>query len=135
MLSKRLDNIFENFGSNFNSTGKKFLKSLAKDEKEIGYDNLFFKTADKFVVKSVDLWKEIGTLYDLLIYLLGNAKRLLKSAEAQINLFKGINVLEKLIQAWKMTIQIKVKKKKKMFAKQESVLNNVEVLLKKAGDN
>ena len=55
MLSKRLDNIFEHFGSNFNSTGKKFLKSLAKDEKEIGYDNLFFKTADKFVVKGADL--------------------------------------------------------------------------------
>ena len=135
MLSKRLDNIFENFGSNFNSTGKKFLKSLAKDEKEIGYDNLFFKTADKFVVKSVDLWKEIGALYDLLIYLLGNAKRLLKSAKLKSICLKEYMYWKNLSQAWKMTIQIKVKKKKKMFAKQESVLNNVEVLLKKAGDN
>ena len=117
MLSKRLDNIFENFGSNFNSTGKKFLKSLAKDEKEIGYDNLFFKTADKFVVKSVDLWKEIGTLYDLLIYLLGNAKRLLKSAEAQINLFKGIYVLEKLISSMKNDNTDQSKEKKENVCK------------------
>ena len=117
MLSKRLDNIFENFGSNFNSTGKKFLKSLAKDEKEIGYDNLFFKTADKFVVKSVDLWKEIGTLYDLLIYLLGNAKRPLKSAEAQINLFKGIYVLEKLISSMKNDNTDQSKEKKENVCK------------------
>ena len=31
----RLDSIFENFGSNFNNTGKKFLKKLAKDEKKL----------------------------------------------------------------------------------------------------
>ena len=34
-----------------------------------------------------------------------------------------------------MTLQIKVKKKKKMSAKQESILNNVKVLLRNAGDN
>ena len=90
---------------------KNFLKSLAKDEKEIGYDNLFFKTADKFVVKGADLWKEIGTLYDLLIYLLGSAKRLLKSAEAQINFFKGIYVLEKLISSMKKTTDQSTEKK------------------------
>ena len=35
LLKDRLDNIFENFGSNFNSTGKKFLEKLAKDEKRL----------------------------------------------------------------------------------------------------
>ena len=96
---------------------KNFLKSLAKDEKEIGYDNLFFKTADKFVVKGADLWKEIGTLYDLLIYLLGSAKRLLKSAEAQINFFKGIYVLEKLISSMKNDTTDQNKEKKENVCK------------------
>ena len=41
LLKDRLDNIFQNFGLNFNSAGKKFLKKLAKDEKEIGCDNFF----------------------------------------------------------------------------------------------
>ena len=33
LLKNKLDYIFENFNSNFNSTGKNFLKRLAKDEK------------------------------------------------------------------------------------------------------
>ena len=33
LLKDKLDYIFKNFGSNFNSTGKKFLKRLAKDQK------------------------------------------------------------------------------------------------------
>ena len=35
LLKHRLDNIFENSGTNFNSAGKKFLENLAKDEKII----------------------------------------------------------------------------------------------------
>ena len=69
----RLDSIFENFGSNFNNTGKKFLKKLAKDEK-IDYNNLLFNNDDKSLVKSTVFLQEVGTLYDLLIYLLGNSK-------------------------------------------------------------
>ena len=69
----RLDSIFENFGSNFNNTGKKFLKKLAKDEK-IDYNNLLFNNDDKSLVKSNVFLQEVGTLYDLLIYLLGNSK-------------------------------------------------------------
>ena len=41
LLKDRLDNIFRNFGLNFNNARKKFLKKLDKDEKEIGYDNFF----------------------------------------------------------------------------------------------
>ena len=76
LLKDKLDFIFKNFGSNFNSTGKNFLTKLAKDEKKIDYNNLFFEIDDKSVVKSVDFLKEIGTLYDLLIYLLDNPMRI-----------------------------------------------------------
>ena len=67
LIKDRLDNIFRNFG--LNSTGKKFLKRLAKDEKEIDYNNLFFKTYNKFIVKNVDFLKEFGTLCDLFWYI------------------------------------------------------------------
>ena len=70
LLKDRLDYIFKNFGSHFNSTRKYFLKKLAKDEKKIDYDNFFFNIDEKPVVKSVDFLEEVGTLYDLLIYLL-----------------------------------------------------------------
>ena len=79
MLKGRLDNIFENRGSNFNSTGKKFIEKLAKDEKKIDYNNLFFYI-DKPAVKIVDFLKEFGTVYDLLIYLLGNANRIISAS-------------------------------------------------------
>ena len=41
-------------------------------KKKIDYNNLFFEIDDKSVVKSADFLEEIGTLYDLLIYLLDN---------------------------------------------------------------
>ena len=80
--------MFKNFGSNANSTGKIFLKKLANDEKKIDYNNLFFEINDKFLVKSVDFLKEIGIFYDLLIYLLDNYKRIITSAQAQIDFFE-----------------------------------------------
>ena len=68
LLKDKLGHIFKNFGSSFNSTGKTFFIKLAKDEKKIECNNLFFEIDDKSVVKSVDSLEEIGTLYDLLIY-------------------------------------------------------------------
>ena len=94
LLKDRLDNIFKNFGLNFNSTGKKFLEKLAKDEKKIDYKNLFFNIDNKSVVKSVDFVEEIGTFYDLLIYLLDNSKTVLISTETQIIFIKVITVLK-----------------------------------------
>ena len=107
---------------------KIFLKSLLKND----YDNLFFKIDDPFVVKSIGFLKEVGALYDLFIYLLGNAKRVLNSTEIQIHLFKAINVLHTHISSMKndATDQSE-EQKKEIFAKQESVLNNAEVFLKK----
>ena len=43
LLKDRLDYIFTNFSSNFNNTGKNFLKKIAEDEKKIDHNDLFFK--------------------------------------------------------------------------------------------
>ena len=51
LLKDKLDFIFKNFDSNFNSTGKKFLTKVAKDEKKIDYNNLLFEIVDKSFVK------------------------------------------------------------------------------------
>ena len=70
VLKDKLDYIFKNFGPNFNSTGKSFLMKLAKDEKNIDYNNLFFSINDKSAVTSVDFLEEIGYLFGSLpIYL------------------------------------------------------------------
>ena len=52
LLKDKLDPIFNNFGSNFNSTGKKFLIRFAKDEKKIDCNNFFFEIDNKSVVKT-----------------------------------------------------------------------------------
>ena len=134
LLEDKLDYIFKNFGSRFNSTGKNFLKKLAEDEKEIDFDNLFFKISSTSVVKSVSFLEEFGTLYDLLIYLLDNSKRLLISTEAQLNFGKAITVLEIIISNPKNDIADQSDgEKKEIIAEQESVLNNGKVLLEKRG--
>ena len=135
LLKNKLDYIFKNFNSNFNSTGKNFLKRLAKDEKKIDYNNLFFEIEGKFVVKDADFLKQFGTLYDLLIYLLNNSMRILTSAEDQIKLFKAINLLKGIILSMKTDIKYQnEEEKKKIFAKQENVLSNAEMLLIKSGE-
>ena len=52
LLKDKLDFIFKNFDSNFNSTGKNFATKLSKNEKKVDYNNLLFETDDKSVVKS-----------------------------------------------------------------------------------
>ena len=122
LLKDELDYIFKNFGSNLNSTGKKFLIKLAKDEKKIDYNNLFFEINDKSVVKSVDFLKEIGTLYDLLIYLLDNPMNTVTSAQIQGYFFKTTTVLKEIISSMKTDITDQSEEeKKKIFAKQENV--------------
>ena len=79
---------------------------------------MFFKTDDKSAVKSVDFLKEFGTLYDLMIYLLGNAKRVLSSTEALTNFFKAIYVLKTLISSIKNdTKDQSEEQKKEIFAR------------------
>ena len=98
-IFNKLDFIFKTFGSNFNSAWKKILINLAKDEKKIDYNNWFFEINDELISKDIDFLEGIGTLYDLLIYLLGDSMRILTSAEDQIKFFKTITVLKKLSQA------------------------------------
>ena len=79
---------------------------------------MFFKTDDKSAVKSVDFLKEFGTLYDLMIYLLGNAKRVLSSTEALINFFKAIYELKTLISSIKNDTKDQSEEQKKdIFAR------------------
>ena len=132
LLKDKLDYIFKNFDSNFNSAGKSFLKKLAKDEKKIDYNNLFFEIDDKSVIKDVDFLEEIGTLYDLMIYLLDNSINIITSAQIQGDFFKAITTLKIIISNIKTDITDQSEEKKeKTFAKQENALNNAEVLLGK----
>ena len=94
---------------------KIFLTKLAKDEKKVNYNNLFFDIDDKSLVKSADFLKEFGTLYDLLIYLLDNSMKILTSSEDQINFFKAITTFKIIISNLKTTLQIRVKNKKRKF--------------------
>ena len=135
LLKDKLDFIFKNFGSNFNSTGKNFLAKLAKDEKKIDYNNLFFEIDDKSVVKSADFLKEVGTLCDLLIYLLDNSMNAVTSSPTQLDFFKAITAFEIIISNIKTDITDESEEqKKKIFEKQENVLSNAKMLLIKFGE-
>ena len=135
LLKDKLDFLFKNFGSNFNRTGKNFLTKLAKDEKNIDYNNLFFEIDDKSVVQDVDFLKEIGTLYDLLIYLLDNSINLIDSTQTQLDVFKAITTFKIIISNLKTDITDKSEEeKKKIFAEQENFLSNAEMFPKIRGE-
>ena len=44
-----LNDILDVFGMNFSSKGEDLLKKLAKDERMISYNDLFFKTGDGII--------------------------------------------------------------------------------------
>ena len=84
---------------------------------------------------SADFLKEIGTLYDLLIYLLDNSMRVTTSAQTQLDCFKTIATLKIIISNLKTDITDQSEEqKKKIFAKQENVSSNAKMLLKKRGE-
>ena len=94
LLKDKLDFILKNLAQILIILEKKFLIKLAKDEKKIEYNNLFFEIDSNSVVKSVDFLQEIGTLYDLLIYLLNNSMKIITSTETQIDSFLvGVGLL------------------------------------------
>ena len=130
LLEDKLDFIYKNIGSNFNSTGKKILIKLAKDEKTIDYNNLFFKLNEAAAVKNVDFLQKFGTFSDLLSFLLNNSMRIITSVEDQTKIFKAITVLRIIISNMKTDIADQSKEeKKKVFAEQKIVLSNAEMLL------
>ena len=84
------------------------------------------------LIKMLIFLEEIGTLYDLLIYLLDNSMRIADSLQVQLDFFKAITSLEMIISSMKTDIKDQSEKgKKKIFAKQGNVLSNAELLLKK----
>ena len=96
---------------------------------------LFFEIDDKSVDKNVGFWEEIDTLYDLLIYLLDNSTRITNSAQVQLNFFKAITTSKIIISNLKKDITDQSEEqKKKIFAEQENVLSNAEMLLIKRGE-
>ena len=104
-------------------------------KKKTDYNNLLFETDDKLVVKSFDFLKDIVTLYDLLICLLDNSMTILTSTQTQIDFFKAITVLIIIISNMKTDITDQSEEeKKKIFAEQENILSNTEMLLKKRGE-
>ena len=93
---------------------------------------MFFSIDDKSVVKSVDFLEEINTLYDLLIYLFDKPRRIVSSTETQTDFFKAITVLKIIISNLKTDITDQSEEeKRKLFAKQENILSNAEMLLLK----
>ena len=112
LLKDRLDYIFTNFTSNFNSTGKNFLKKLAKYEEKIGYSNLFSEIEDPDI-NSYDFLEIVGTLYDLLINLLNEIENLLNSSNMQFDLNKLMFILKSIIQKKIENIADKIEKQKK----------------------
>ena len=104
-------------------------------KKKTDYNNLLFETDDKLVVKSFDFLKDIVTLYDLLICLLDNSMTILTSTQTQIDFFKAITVLIIIISNMKTDITDQSEEEKtKIFAEQENILSNTEMLLKKRGE-
>ena len=92
---------------------------------------MIFEIDDKSVNKDVDFLEEIGTLYDLLIYLLDNPIRIANSAQVQLDFFKAITSLKIIISSMKTDIKDQSEEdKKKIVAKQENVLSNAEMFLK-----
>ena len=91
---------------------------------------MFIEINDKSVVKRADFLKEIGPLYDLLIYLLDNSMRIVTSAQTQLDFFKAITALRIIISNKKTDITDQSEEQtKRIFAKQENVLSNAEMLL------
>ena len=96
---------------------------------------MFFKINNASVVRDVGFLEEIGTLYDLLIYLLVNSMRIVTSEKTQIDFFNAIAVLKIIISNRKTDITDQSEEEKKnFFAEQENVLSNAEMLLIKRGE-
>ena len=108
LLKDRLDYIFENFSSNFNSAGKKFLVKLAKNN----YNNLFFEI-DDLVIRSYDFLENVGRLYDLFIKLVNENETVLDSSSTQLDLTKIMFSLKSIISKKIKNITDKSEKRKK----------------------
>ena len=70
-----------------------------------------------------------------MIYLLDNSTTITTSAQTQLDFFKAINALKIIISNLKTDVTDQSEEQnKKIFVKQENVLSNAEMLLKKRGE-
>ena len=70
-----------------------------------------------------------------MIYLLDNSTTITTSAQTQLDFFKAINALKIIISNLKTDVTDQSEEQnKKSFVKQENVLSNAEMLLKKRGE-
>ena len=128
-LKDKFNFIFKNFDQNFNSTGKNFLEKLAKDEKTIDYNICFLKQMINLFIKMLIFQKKLAPC---MIYLLDNSMRIANSPQVHLNLFKAITSLKIIISSMKTDIKDQSEEEKnKIFGKQENVLSNAEMFLKK----
>ena len=74
------DGVLLNCYENFTDKGRDFIKRLAKDERIINYNDLFFKTGNPIIEKFVFL-KRFDTLHDLLTDLLNEKISILNAAK------------------------------------------------------
>ena len=88
---------------------------------------MLFKINDKSVVKSADLLKEVPFMIYWFIYLI--------ILWTQLDFFKAITVLKKIISNMKTDITDQSEEqRKKVFVKKENILSNAEMLFKKRGE-
>ena len=91
---------------NFTGNGKSILKKLARDERMINYNNLFFKAGD-LSIKNFDFLKRFGTLYDLLIDLLSEKISTLVAKKKQEEMKEKIDELGSFVLLEESIIKIK----------------------------
>ena len=77
---------------------------------------------DDPVIRSYDFFKNIDTLYDLLINLLNENKTILESLTMQLELTKIIFSLKSIISKKLKILQTKAEKKRKKFLLHQIVL-------------
>ena len=76
---------------------------------------MFFEIDDKSVHKDVDFLEEIGTLYDLLTYLLDNSMKTANSAPVQLGFFRAITSLKIILSSMKTDIKDQSEEEKRKF--------------------
>ena len=76
---------------------------------------MFFEIDDKSVHKDVNFLEEIGTLYDLLIYLLDNSMRTANSAPVHLGFFRAITSLKIILSSMKTDIKDQSEEEKRKF--------------------
>ena len=97
LLKDKLYDILSTFEMKFsNDEGKNILKKLARDERMINYNSLFFKTGNP-VINNFDFLERFGTLYDILLDLRKEKVDTDEALREQIEMITKIEELGNLV--------------------------------------